>query len=254
VVAGPTSVEAELLETPDTLDDRPLFPIITTPLGVSGPVAASTCPVLPSTGEFLLSATCQAIPTFLFPDTSFLSEVGSVPQLGSTSDTSDDLTYFATVALAKRWENYSATLRYLRDVSTSSDVSGVIRDVVSISGTWDATEHLRIQANAFYEIRESAAQSRAAVIVVEGRQIGAIPDVGRAVGFRLEEFDRRTESHRIFLNLYAEYSVTRNTAIFASAFWSNEEIQVDDEALRETDRFGVWLGVRYTLPRFQLPI
>jgi hypothetical protein len=252
-IAGPTQVESELLPTPDTLT-RPLFPIITSPLGFSGPVVASTCPVLPSTGEFLLSVVCQPIPIFLFPDASFLSEVGSVPLLGSAPDTSEEVTYFATVSLVKQWENYSVSLRYLRDASTSSDVSGTIRDVVSIGGTWDPTERLRIQANAFYEIRESSSQGRAAVIVVEGVQVGNIPGVGRAVGFRLQEFDSVTESHRIFLNLYAEYSVTRNTAIFASAFWSNEEIREDDQALRETDRFGVWLGVRYTLPRFQLPI
>ena len=254
ILAGPTWVEADQTPFPNTLRNRPLFPLVSNPFGLTGPVSAPSCPLLDTTGETILGASCTLIPLLFFSDTDFLSEVGDIPLRGPSNNVTTDLTYFATASLVKQWTNYSLTLRYLRDVSTSSDVSGVIRDVASVVGIWDVSEQWRLQLSAFYEIREQTSTSRFPVVILEGVTAGGIPNVGRAAGYRLIQFDGETRSDRIFVSFYAQYDVSRSTMLFANVFFSNEQFEVNDQDARETNRFGVWIGVRYTLPVFHLPI
>jgi hypothetical protein len=253
ILAGPTWVEAEQTPFPNTLRNRPLFPLVSNPFGVTGPVSTLSCPQL-DTGETILGATCSLIPLIFFNNTDFLTEVGDIPLRGPSNNVTTDLTYFATASLVKSWANYSLTFRYLRDVSTSSNVSGVIRDVVSVLGVWDVTEKWRLQLSAFYEIREQTSSSRFPVVILEPVTAGGIPNVGRAAGYRLVQTDGETRSDRIFVSFYAQYNVSRSTMLFANVFFSNEQFEVNGLDTRDTNRFGVWLGVRYTLPVFHLPI
>jgi hypothetical protein len=254
ILVGPTWVEAEQTPFPNTLRNRPLFPLVSNVFGITGPVSVPSCPLLEGTGEPILASSCTLIPQIFFTDTEFLSEVGDIRLRGPSNNVTTDLTYFATASLVKQWTNYSVTFRYLRDVSTSSNVSGVIRDVVSVVGIWDPTEQWRLQLSAFYEIREQTSTNRFPVVILEGVTAGGIPNVGRAAGYRLVQVDGKTRSDRIFVSFYAQYDVSRSTMLFANVFFSNEQFKVNDDESRETNRFGVWLGVRYTLEVFHLPI
>lgn len=248
---GPTWVDADLAPIPDTIRNVLVFPTLQGP-GFAGPLLFASCPVID--GLTLFATSCQPIPPVLFSDLSFLAERGDLPEVGSHSNSASDLTYFATVSLVKQWVNYSLTLRYLRDASNTSQVSGVIRDVISATATWDPTEPWRVSLSAFYELREQSATGRNSQVVLEPVTAGGFPGVARASGFRLVEVKRNTSANRIFVSLYAQYDMTRSTSLFGTVFWSREQLTVDVLPVRVTDRFGVWLGVRYTFPRYQLPI
>jgi hypothetical protein len=249
---GPTWVEAELPVFPDPVPGQRAFPVIASPLGFVGPVIAASCPV--DDGDFFIAATCQPIPLNFFPDTSFIFEFIDLPALESSPKTADDLTYFAVLALTKEWTNYSLTLRYLRDASNTSQVSGVIRDVVSLTANWEPTERWRLTLSTFYEVREQQTNARNPIVIVQGVDVQGVPGVGRAVGYRLVEVDRDLENERIFVSFYAEYTMTRHTSLFGTVFFSHEEQTLEPLPVRKTDRFGVWLGFRYTFPRYKLPI
>lgn len=251
---GPTWVKSELAEIPDRIGGLPRFPLGTRADGGLAPLRASSCPRL-SSGEPFLDASCEPFGADVaFSNPFALFETTELVLLEAQDDTADDLTYFANIELKKVWEAVTLTLRYGRDVSTTTQAAGVVRDELSAKLSWLASERVRLTFDALYEMREQSVNGRALVTVLQATTLQGVPDVAESIGFKTSEVDREIEINRIWAGVYAQYYATKHTTFFANVFWTRWEVEGTGLPSRVSDRFGVRVGVRYTFDRFHLPI
>lgn len=247
IAAGPTWIDSDEQELPTQLLGV-RFPILAREDGTFGHVDTATCPRLED-GSFFLGEGCQALSPAVFPFV-FPPQVVVLGFLGDERDTDQDLTYFASARLSKRWRNYRLALSYLRDASTTADISGSVRDTFTVSLTWVPARRWSVTFSAYYETREEFAQGVAAATVL--RPLPPI-GLGEAVGFQIVDVENEIEVDTYFAGIYASYALNRQTKLFGNVSWHSQTTE-SSFGKASLDRVRVVIGVIYTLPAFELPI
>jgi hypothetical protein len=255
VSAGPTWVERDQEEIPEFFPAQPRFPVALLPDGTPSVARASTCPR--SSGFIVLDPSCQlfaadsGLPIF-FLQSLFVD----VPLVGGDPRSSGDLTYFAAVTLEKNWsERYFLTLRYVRDVSVTTEVSGTVRDTFSANLAWLPHERWRITFNLTYEMREEAVGGLGFRRVVEPITVGTVSDVAQLTGLKAEPIDDVLETQAYVAGVFVRYTLSRRAYVFTNLYFTRNELEESVfDSTTKADRFRIAVGIVYTFPRFELPI
>jgi hypothetical protein len=260
--AGPTLVRFDEQEIIGSLPNQALFPQIQPEGGgLPRPVLASTCPTLDDGTPFLDDG-CEAAAGIFFPgqglESTELFVTGDVP----VQDT-NDITYFANLSLVKRWRVLSASLRYVRDASTSGQFSGQVRDVVSFTLTWTPESKWRVTFNASWENRDQTQQvigyvrtltPTTAFLISDAGSLLPVTDVAAATGLRAVLLDADSKDTRYIVSLSAEYRLTKRVTLFSNTYYIRQDTTQTGLVDREIDRFDIVIGVRFYFDPIQLPI
>ena len=148
----------------------------------------------------------------------------------------------------KRWETVRATLRYVRDASTTGAFSGEVRDVVSFGLLWDPHPRWHLGFNASWENRE---QTQDAVVPAQtltpttvllfSPELGLFQsmDIGAATGLRTVLQNVDVKDRRYIVSLFGEYRVTKRLSVFSNAYWIRQDTEAATLLDRQIDRVNV---------------
>jgi hypothetical protein len=247
ITAGPSLVDGEDIELPDELGPGRRFPLSSF---TNGPFQASTCPPR-RRGVYVLASSCAPFP-FFTPFPSLTDEAVFLPRISPDPD-DEDLDYFARVELSKSWEYVSVNLSYTRDASTTTELSGTVRDVFAFGLNWRPARRWTITFDARYEIRDEPVTTRSTVILVRPVRLDGKDDVAEAFAFEIDEEELDFSVDGYFAGLYVNYEVAPRTDLFCHLTWTSDQTQSDFAAETEVERARIILGVRYTFSPIGLP-
>jgi hypothetical protein len=277
VSVGPTLIETEPTPFPTSIPDALQFPLVRAPTGGPALTRFSSCP-RGSDGIVIFDpATCQALA--LPPNTTFQPTFTDLPVFGDTSLDNQSLTYFAAISLSKTWHNYNLRLSYSRDAADTTQVSGAVSDVLSLTLSWALSQRWQVNFAAAYQRNERSGSGFRIDQVVESATVEGesnrlktrvrglplanpivvpitvpISDVAESRGFRVVEVDDdKIRADQYTFGVSVLYALTRNLRLYANAYWTNARSNVGSGFEQEADRLRVGTGVLYTFDRFQLP-
>jgi hypothetical protein len=238
--------------------DRRLYPLFSID-GETRLVRASSCPS--EDGDLILTTDCDVLDEdltgdevqFLLNDLTDLSFVGSVPS-GST----EQLTYFANVALSKRWERWSGALSYRRQQSDSSGVrsSSTVADVVSGVLQWRPAPRWTASFRVAYTRQSLATDAVQAVVVVRpvtlfsGFTGRVFDDVAQSIALRAVTVDQDLYIDTFWVRLDAQHDLTKRVNLFGAVTYWDQKGSVGDRY--DYSRFRVDLGVTYNFDPIRL--
>lgn|GEM_PF-6893284 len=256
--AGPAWVDRPPPDFVDVLPGRSRYPLLRTDRG-DVPILASTC--TPAGGDLvglfvLSSATCQPVPAGTQFGSEFRFEVVDLQRLGDEPPTGSQITYFANASLAKQWHDFAGSLSYSRGASTTSQLSGVVSDTLTLSVTWVPTARpWRASAWVSYGRREFPGGGVVTQQLVRSSTLQGVDDVAESAGFRLVEVERNQTIDVYRVGIYVSYEIAPRVQTYLNAWWSRDEYEFEfsGPVAPQIDRFRVSLGLTYTTDRINLP-
>jgi hypothetical protein len=259
LAVGPTWIDGDELDDPVTVATNVLLYPLLSVEGETRLVRATSCPT--EDGALVLTGECEVIDQELTPAQlnavrlvrTNLEFEGPVPS-GSNSS----LTYFANLALSKRWERWSGTVSYRRQQSDSSDLgSSNVADVLSGALQWKPSPRwvssLRLslvrQAQATQAVRSAIAVRSTDLSPIFGP---AFTDVAESVALRAVEVDQDIDTWTFWASLSVRYRVSERTTVFGNAIYWDEWTGAGSQFGTDYNRFRFHLGVEYQFDPIRL--
>jgi hypothetical protein len=253
VSAGPAFVDSQNQDLDIVVPNRRLYPLLQGEDGLFRNVRASTCPTLDS-GTPYIDPTCELFP-FLIPST--ITPTTDLMLVGDLFEpSSNEITYFASATIEKRWARASAILRYVRDTDNTSSAlatRGSVRDAVTGSFRWEPVPRWRLLLVASWQRTEAAGEGFQFVNAVEGTTVQGVDDVARATGIGGLQIDTKSSIDRYTLSGRLTYEFNPRTEVYLRAFYNKQNSSAVGFS-REVDRVVVFIGFSHYFTPIRLPI
>ncbi len=259
VAAGPTWVKSDDQDNIVAFaPDSPLYPLLSID-GESRLVRATSCSR--DRGDLILTADCDVIDRNLTPAQAsavrlFSTDLELVGRLPSGSNSS--LTYFANMSLSKRWEQWSGTIAYRRENSSSSGYgSSTVADIVSGVLEWRPSPRWSSGLRVALTRQSLATEGVQTTIAVMPTDLSAFlgpgfTDVAESFALRAVEVDQNNDILTLWFGLDVRYRLTERTTLYSTAYYIDQKPGGDSDFGLDYDRFRIGFGVEYRFDPIRL--
>jgi hypothetical protein len=240
--AGPSLVDPDERDLVTTRENAFLFARRTLN-GELQPLDGGSC--TPFEG-ILVAEGCRTFPldaTLVgLAQTGTLTQIGPVPKSGGMS-----LTYFANVAMTKRWTWFDARVNYVRSASnTSGFAQSLITDSVTLTGNWNPSPLWALAVSGIFMRQQSDSEQAFLLTQVEPVPIfGGLLTGAEAKGLRQFTQKSGLEVMNYGLSTQLNRKITRRTYVYGRASYEKQTTKRDIVGSFNTDRYILTIGFRY---------
>ena len=179
------------------------------------------------------------------------------PFVSGGSAASTNLTFFASAAITKEWENLSGQLSFQRRATAGNSVTSEITDTLRSVLNWQATERLTIRLAGNFTRRTQASDltTRVAVVVPTSNEFISrpppqidfpVPDgSARTVGFSTAKVENDLEILQYFSDVSVNYRLRKRLSVFARFFYLNQQPKGDVQVSDDFDDYRVGFGFAF---------
>ena len=176
-----------------------------------------------------------------------------LPVVDEGEQAGSQLTYYASVELSKRWEQWEASLSYLRDASTSSGLGqSTILDAVTGQLIWSPSPLWEVRMVGQWTNRTSATDQLAVVaglgapeVLLIATPAGIFPvPASRTINGRLIESDDFIDVQTYQAVLRIKRRIGRRSEVYTRFVYLNQDFD-SDAGTRKFDNFRVLFGFRW---------
>lgn len=267
--AGPTLVQPDSVDFQTTSQNVPLYArnVLTRDEGtVLSPFNGSSCS--PFEGV-LVAERCSTVSTSAGPvnanrvtavdangQSVNLAQTGTLTQIGTAPESAgSSLTYFANLAITKRWRWFEMTGTYVRNATNTSGFSqSLVTDTLTLTNIWEPSPVWRLNVTGLFSRRASSSKqlfqlttvNRTSLLNVTDPDLGALSFTGaQAQGFQIFSSKTGLVVTNYALSAQLNRRITRSAYVYGRASYQKQVTSRTGLASSDVDRYQLVVGFRY---------
>lgn len=185
-----------------------------------------------------------------------LTQTGTLGLVGSTAKSGGmSITYFANIAMTKRWTWFDARVNYVRSASNTSGFNqSLITDSLTLTGNWNPSPLWALTVTGIFTRQQSDSEqpvlltpvTSVDIPVAYNPQVGLFSFTGaQAQGLRLFTQKSGLQVMNYGLSAQLNRKITRRTYVYGNASYQKQTTKQDIVGSLSTDRYIVTIGFRY---------